>query len=105
MKAIIPIITLSALTMMLMPACAPAIIGLPLPRPPGVGLSVLPHGYRTIHVGGVPYYHNGSHWYRRSHGGYIGCSRPHGYRGHAPNRHVPRPPRLPGLPSLPHIGL
>ncbi len=102
MKVIIPIISLSALTMMLMPACAPAVIGPPIPRPPGVGLSVLPYGYRTVHVGGVPYYYNGSRWYRRSHGRYIGCSRP---RGYVPSRHIPRPPRLHGLPRPPHIRL
>jgi len=46
-----------------------------------VGLSVLPYGYRTIHVGGYPYYYAGNTWYRRSNGRYITTSRPSAYRG------------------------
>lgn len=44
-------------------------------------LSVLPTGYRTVNVGGDPYYYARNSWYRRHNGRYIGCSRPHGYRG------------------------
>lgn len=44
-------------------------------------LSVLPTGYRTVHVGGNPYYYARNSWYRRSNGRYISCSRPHGYHG------------------------
>ncbi len=46
-----------------------------------VGLRVLPTGYRTVHVGGNPYYYASNSWYRRSNGRYIGCPRPYGYRG------------------------
>lgn len=44
-------------------------------------LSVLPTGYRTVHVGGNPYYYASNSWYRRSNDRYIGCNRPHGYSG------------------------
>lgn len=44
-------------------------------------LRVLPHGYRTIHVGGSPFYHHGNNWYKRHHNGYIRCDRPHNYHG------------------------
>ncbi|MCP5537769.1 MAG: hypothetical protein H7A51_16235 [Akkermansiaceae bacterium] len=103
MKAIIPILAIAALMMTSLPSCGPAIIPPPVPHPPGVGLRVLPYGYRTVYVGGVPYYYNGSHWYRRSHGRYISCPRPRGYVPRV--RGIPAPPRPPGLPGLPHIRL
>lgn len=46
-----------------------------------LSLSVLPTGYRTVYVGGNPYYYVSNSWYRRSNGRYIGCPRPYGYSG------------------------
>jgi hypothetical protein len=43
--------------------------------------SVLPTGYRTVYVGGDPYYHSRDSWYRRGNDRYISCPRPHGYSG------------------------
>ena len=102
MTAILPIIATTALTLMSLPSCGPTIIAPPVAHPPSLGLRVLPYGYRTVHVGGVPYYYNGSRWYRRSHGRYISCSRPRGYVPQTPRIQPPRPP---GVPRLPHIRL
>ena len=44
-------------------------------------ISVLPHGYQTIYVGGSPYYYHGSTWYRRYNNRFIRSSRPSNYHG------------------------
>ena len=72
--------TLSALIFLAIPSCY-------LPDPGYrsttrvVGISSLPYGYRTVSVGGSPYYYHGNSWYRRNQGRYIRCNRPHGYHG------------------------
>lgn len=49
--------------------------------------STLPLGYRTIYVGGTPYYYCDNRWYRRSGGHYILCPRPLGYHGSLGKHH------------------
>ena len=49
--------------------------------------STLPLGYRTIYVGGTPYYYYDNRWYRRSGGHYITCPRPLGYHGSLGKHH------------------
>lgn len=58
---------------------------------PGSSLTTLPHGYTRVYVGGIPYYHHGSRWYRRSGGRYIACARPHNYHGYHSSHRYTRP--------------
>lgn len=53
----------------------------------GHSISHLPHGYRTVVVGGHRYYHHGSSWYRKSGSHYTRCASPSGYKG--PSSHHP----------------
>ncbi len=60
--------------------------------------STLPPGYRTIYVGGSPYYNRGSSWYRHNNGRYVRCPRPYGY-SHPPRYGYGYPS---GITVLPH---
>lgn len=62
-----------------------------------VGISSLPHGYQTIHHGGLSYYFANNIWYRRSNGKFFKTSRPLGYKGSIGSFNRSR-----GIASLPH---
>jgi len=63
-----------------------------------VGITTLPHGYKTVTVGGSPYYFVNNSWYRRSNGRYFISSRPHGYKGSIGQSYG----KSHGLAKLPH---
>ena len=93
MKFITPLIAVASLTLASLPSCAPTVVGPAVVHPTTTGIRVLPAGYRTVYVAGVPYYYNGSRWYRRVNGRYIITSRPHGYvpaRVVIPHKVVPK---------------
>lgn len=44
-----------------------------------VGVGVLPTGYRTVYVGGDPFFFSRNAWYRRSNNRFYRCPAPRGY--------------------------
>ncbi len=94
------LIALSTVILLALPSCVDPGYG----YYGGTSYSVLPYGYSTVHVSGVPYYYYGNSWYRRSSGRYIRCSRPHGYHGTI-GRHSSRHHGTIGRHSSRHHGI
>ena len=75
-------IVLSSLALIALPSCiVPSNFAHTSSPLLNTSIRVLPHGYRTVHVGGSPYYYAGNSWYRRNSYGYTRVSRPHNYYG------------------------
>ena len=81
-------VVVSVFTMFTMASCVDPNAGLAVySSSTGVNTSVrvLPTGYRTVYVGGSPYFYSRNYWYTRNNGRYHRCVAPRGYTNYRSN--------------------